>query len=41
MVGLDENPKLSGHAHLIDVGPDGTLSGAAEPRTALAAAVGI
>ena len=41
VVGLDENPKLSGHAHLIDVGPDGTLSGAAEPRTALAAAVGV
>lgn len=39
--GLDENPKLSGHAHLIDISPDGTLSGAAEPRTALAAAVGV
>ena len=38
---LDENPKLSGHAHLIDVGPDGALSGAAEPRTVLAAAIGI
>ena len=41
VAGLDENPKLSGHAHLIDVGSDGTLAGAAEPRTALAAAVGI
>ncbi|MDE0653341.1 MAG: gamma-glutamyltransferase [bacterium] len=41
VVGLDQNPKLSGHAHLIDVSPDGTLSGAAEPRTALAAAVGV
>lgn len=41
VVGLDQNPKLSGHAHLIDVSPDGTLSGAAEPRTALAAATGI
>ena len=39
--GLGENPKLSGHAHLIDVSPGGALSGAAEPRTALAAAVGI
>ena len=41
VVGLGENPKLSGHAHLIDVDPDGALSGAAEPRTALAAAIGI
>ena len=41
VVGLDQNPKLSGHAHLIDVSPDGALSGAAEPRTALAAATGI
>ena len=41
LAGLEENPKLTGHAHLIEVGPDGTLSGAAEPRTALAAAVGV
>ena len=41
VVGLDQNPKLSGHAHLIDVRPDGALSGAAEPRTPEAAAVGI
>ena len=41
LAGLEENPKLTGHAHLIEVGPDGTLSGAAEPRTALAAAVGL
>lgn len=41
VAGLEENPKLTGHAHLIEVGPDGTLSGAAEPRTALAAAVGV
>ena len=41
LAGLDENPKLTGHAHLIEVSPDGTLSGAAEPRTALAAAVGV
>ena len=41
VVGLDENPKLSGHAHLIEVRPDGTLSGAAEPRTPEAAAIGI
>lgn len=41
VVGLEQNPKLSGHAHLIDVSPDGALSGAAEPRTALAAATGI
>ncbi len=38
---LNANPKLSGHAQLIEVLPDGSLSGAAEPRTALAAAVGI
>ena len=41
VAGLDENPKLSGHAHLIEVRPDGTLSGAAEPRMDLAAAIGI
>ena len=41
VAGLDENPKLAGHAHLIDVSPTGALSGAAEPRTALASAVGI
>lgn len=41
VTGLGENPKLSGHAHLIDVSPDGELSGAAEPRTALAAAVAV
>jgi len=41
VAGLDENPKLTGHAHLIEVRPDGTLSGAAEPRTALAAAIGV
>ena len=41
VVGLDQNPKLSGHAHLIDVGGDGTLSGVAEPRVTLAAAIGI
>ena len=41
VAGLEENPKLTGHAHLIEVRPDGTLSGAAEPRTALAAAVGV
>lgn len=41
VAGLDGNPKLTGHAHLIEVNPDGTLSGAAEPRTALAAAVGV
>ena len=39
--GIGENPKFGGHAHLIDVGGDGTLSGAAEPRVTLAAAVGI
>ena len=39
--GVGENPKSGGHAHLIDVGGDGTLSGAAEPRVTLAAAVGI
>ena len=38
---LDDNPKLTGHAHLIEVTPDGTLSGAAEPRTALAAAIAV
>ena len=41
VAGLGENPKLTGHAHLIEVRADGTLSGAAEPRTALAAAIGI
>ena len=41
VVGLDQNPKLSGHAHLIDVSPGGTLSGAAEPRAGLATAIGI
>ena len=41
VVGLDQNPKLSGHAHLIAVGADGALSGAAEPRIALATAIGI
>ena len=41
VAGLEENPKLTGHAHLIEVRPDGTLSGAAEPRTALAASVGV
>ena len=41
VVGLDENPKLSGHAHLIDVGTDGTLCGAAEPRAELGAASAI
>ena len=41
VTGLGHNPKLTGHAHLIDVAPDGSLSGAAEPRTALAAAVAI
>lgn len=41
VVGLDQNPKLAGHAHLIDVRPDGSLAGASEPRTALAAAVAI
>jgi gamma-glutamyltranspeptidase/glutathione hydrolase len=41
VTGLDENPKLTGHAHLIDVSPEGTLSGAAEPRTALGTALGI
>ena len=41
VVGLDQNPKLSGHAHLIAIGADGALSGAAEPRTALATAIGI
>lgn len=41
VAGLDENPKLTGHAHLIEVSPDGMLSGAAEPRTPLAAAIAI
>ncbi len=41
VAGLDENPKLTGHAHLIAVGSDGSLAGAAEPRTAQAAAIGL
>ena len=41
VAGLGENPKLSGHAHLIAVDADGTLSGAAEPRTDLATALAI
>ncbi len=41
---VDERPwgqSLFGHAHLIDVGPNGTLYGAAEPRTGSSAAVGL